>query len=129
MSEAKAAFAGRTIGSLKNNFYRYMEDWGYKYIPKIPQFIATMSSRNNRSIDMKPNHVRNSDFVSIIYSKPLREYKNSKFGIGDRVHISKYDLPFRKYLNHNLHKKFLKLLPLLLRNLHHIQSNTNKKKF
>ena len=96
MSETKAAFAERTIRSLKNILYRYMEDYGYKYIHKLPQFIATMNSRNNRSIDMKPNRVKNSDFMSILYSKPLREYKMPKFGIGDRVRISKYDLPFRK---------------------------------
>ena len=34
--------------------------------------------------------------MSIPYSKPLREYKKPKFGIGDKVRISKYDLPFRK---------------------------------
>ena len=53
-----------------------MEDYGYKYIHKLPQFIATMNSRNNRSIDMKPNHVKNSDFISKLYSKPLKEYKS-----------------------------------------------------
>ena len=96
MSETKAAFAERTIRSHKNISYRYMEDYGYKYIHKLPQFTATMNSRNNRSIDMKPNHVKNFDFMSILYSKPLREYKKPKFEIGDRVRISKYDLPFRK---------------------------------
>ena len=45
---------------------------------------------------MKANHVKNFDFMSILYSKPLREYKKPKFGIGDRVCISRYDLPFRK---------------------------------
>ena len=73
-----------------------MEDYGDKYVHKLPQFIATMNSRNNRSIDMEPNHVKNSDFMSILYSKLLREYKKSKFGNGDRVRISKYDLLFRK---------------------------------
>ena len=73
MSETKAVFAERTIRSLKNILYRYMEDYGYKYIHKLPQFIATVNSRNNRIIDMKPNHVQNSDFMSILYSKPLRE--------------------------------------------------------
>ena len=43
-----------------------------------------------------PKNVRNSDFLSILYSKQEREYKNPKFKIGDRVRISKYDLPFRK---------------------------------
>ena len=97
MSETKAAFTERTIRSLKNIMYRYIEDYGYNYIYKLPQFIATMNCRNLRSIDMKPNHVQNSDFMSILYSKPLREYKKPKSGIGDRILISKYDLPFRKF--------------------------------
>ena len=96
MSETKTAFAERTIRSLKNTLYRYMEDYGYKYFHKFPQFFATMKSRNNRSIDMKPNHVKNSDFMSILYSKPHREYKKTKSRIGNRVRISKYDLPFKK---------------------------------
>ena len=73
-----------------------MEDCGYKYIHKLPQFIATMNSRNNRSINMKPNHIKTSDCMSILYSKPLRDYRKPKFGIEDRVRISKYDLLFRK---------------------------------
>ena len=85
MSVTKAAFAERTIRSLKNILYRNMEDYGYKSIHKLPQFIGTMNSRNNRSIDMKPNHVKNSSFMSILYSKPLREYKKPKFAVGDRV--------------------------------------------
>ena len=44
MSETKAAFAERTIRSLKNNLYRYMEVFGYKYIHKLPQFITTLNS-------------------------------------------------------------------------------------
>ena len=96
MSETKAAFAERTIRSLKNILYRYMEDFGYKYIHKLPQFITTLKSRRNSSIDMRPNTVKNCDFMSILYSKPLREFKKPTFKIGHRVQISKYDLPFRK---------------------------------
>ena len=96
MSETKAAFAERTIRSLKNILYRYMEDFGYKYIHKLPQFITTLNSRRNISIDMRPNTVNNCDFMSILYSKPLREFKKPIFKVGDRVRISKYDLPFRK---------------------------------
>ena len=73
-----------------------MEDFGYKYIHKLPQFLTTLNSRRNNSIDMRPNTVNNCDFMSIPYSKPLREYKKPTFKIGDRVRISKYDLPFRK---------------------------------
>ena len=96
MSETTAAFAERTIRSLKNILYHYMEDFGYKYIHKLPHFITTLNSRRNISIDMEPNTVKNCDFMSILYSKPLREFKKPKFKIGDRVRISKYDLPFYK---------------------------------
>ena len=96
MSETKTAFAERTIRSLKNIFYRYMEEYGYKYIHKLPQFIFTLDSRKNSSIDMRPNTVKNCDFMSILYSKPLREYKKPTFKISDRVRSSKYELPFRK---------------------------------
>ena len=45
---------------------------------------------------MSPNTVKNCDFMSILYSEPLREFKKPAIKIGDRVRISKYDLPFRK---------------------------------
>ena len=73
-----------------------MEDYGYKYIHKLPEFITILKSRRNSSIDMRPNTVKNYDFMSIFYIKPLREYKKPTFKIGDRVRISKYDSPFCK---------------------------------
>ena len=96
MSETKAAFAERTVRSLKNILYHYMEDFGYKLIHKLSQFITTLNSRRNSSIDMRPNTVKNCDFMSIPYSKLLRKFKKPTFKIGDRVRISKYNLPFRK---------------------------------
>ena len=80
----------------KNTLFRYIEDYGYKYNHDLPEFIATMNSRNNRSIDVKPNHVKISNLMSILYSKPLREYEKPKNGIRDRDRICKYDTPFRK---------------------------------
>ena len=73
MSETRAAFDERTIRSLKNILYRYMEDFGYKYIHKLSQLNSTLNSRRNSSIDMRPNTVQNCDFTSILYSKILRE--------------------------------------------------------
>ena len=96
MSETKAAFAERTIRSLKNILYRYLEDNGYKYIHKLNQFVTSLKSRRNCSIDLIPKNIKNSDFLSILYSKPLRKFRKPKFNVGDRVRISKYDLPFRK---------------------------------
>ena len=48
MSDTKAAFAERTIRSLKNILYRYMEDFGYKYIHKLPQFKHKLPQQRNR---------------------------------------------------------------------------------
>ena len=86
-SETKAAFAERTIRSLKNILYPYMEDFGYKYIHKLPQFITSLNSRRNSSIDMRPNTVKNYDFMSNLYSKLVREFKKPTFKIGDRVRM------------------------------------------
>ena len=96
MSETKAAFAGSTIRFLKKIFYRYMEDNGYKYIHKLTQFVTTLNSRRKCSIDLIPKNVKNSNVLSILYSKPLREFRKTKFKNTDRVHTSKFDLPFRK---------------------------------
>ena len=112
MSETKAAFAERTLRSLKIILYRYLEDYGYKYVRKLLQFIATMDSRNNRSIDVKPKHVQNSDFVSILYSKGLREYKKPKFGIGDRIRISQYGLPLKKSCEPQLTQKLFEIVAI-----------------
>ena len=96
MSETKAAFAERTIQSLKNIPYRYMEDNGYNYIHILTQFVTTLSSRRNCSIDLIPKNLKNSDFLSILYSKLLSEFRKPQFKLRDRVRISKHDLPFRK---------------------------------
>ena len=57
MRKTKAAFAERKIRSSKSTLYRYMEDFGNKYIHKLSQFIVTLNSRRNSSIDMRPNTV------------------------------------------------------------------------
>ena len=77
--ESKAAFAERTIRSLKNKLYRNMEDNGDNYIHKLTRFVATLNFRRNCSIDLIPKNVKNSDFLSILYSEPLRELRKPKF--------------------------------------------------
>ena len=123
MSETKAKFAERTIRSLKNILYRYMEDNGYRYIHKIAQFVTTLNSRRNCSIDLIPNNVMNSDFLSILYIKPLREFKKPKFKVGDRVRVSKYDLPFRKGYKPEFTKEVFKIIANSSKKL---QTNTIK---
>ena len=73
-----------------------MKGYGYKYIHRLPQFITTVNSRRNGSMDTRPNTLKNCDLISILHRKPLREYKEPTVKIGDRVRISKYDLLFHK---------------------------------
>ena len=96
MSETKAAFAERAIQLLKHIIYRYIEDHGEKFINKLPQFGSILNCRINRSIGKSPRDVNNTDFISILYNKPLTRYKKLKFKVGNRVRISKNDIPFRK---------------------------------
>ena len=79
MSETKAAFVERTVRSLKNIIYRYLEDNGYKYIHKLTHFVTTLNCERNCSMDLIPKNVKNSDLLSIRYSKPQREFRKPKF--------------------------------------------------
>ena len=109
MSETTAAFAERSIRSLENVFYHYMEDYGYNYIHRLPQSITTLNSRRNGSIDMRPKNVKNCDFMSLHTSKSL-QYKEPTFQLGDRVRISKYDLPFCKSYKPQFTREFFQIV-------------------
>ena len=126
MSETKAAFAERTIRSLKNILYRYMEDFGYKYIHKLPQFITTLNSRRNRSIDMRPNTVKNCDFMSILYSKLYENSRNLYSKLVTECESQSMIYLFAKVTSRSLHEKFLQLLELQQENHQHTQSRRSK---
>ena len=70
-SETKAAIAERAIRSLKNINYCYMEENGDKYVHKMDSFVNTMNTRVNRPIGKSPKNVKNSDFLSIFFTKTL----------------------------------------------------------
>ena len=57
MSETKAAFAERTIQSLKTILYRYMEVNGYRYIHILTQFVTTLNSGRKCSKDLIQKYV------------------------------------------------------------------------
>ena len=121
MSETKASILERTIRSLKSILYRYIEDNGYKYIQKLTQFVTTLNSRRNCSIDLITKRVKNSDFLSIPYSKPLREFRKPMSKFGDKIRFSKYDLPVKKGYKPQFTKTFSKLLQFVPENLQHTQ--------
>ena len=95
---------------LSNSQTIILEDYGYKYIQKLPQFSTTLNSRRNSSIDMRPNTVQNCDFMYILYSELLREYKKHTFNIL----VIDCESPsmtcfFAKLTGHSLHEKNLKM--------------------
>ena len=53
------------------------------------QFVTTVTSRRNCSVDLIPKNVKTSDFLSILRSRPLREIRKPKSKIGNRNRISK----------------------------------------
>ena len=76
MNETIAAFAERTIRSLKNLFYRYMKEHGYTYIHKLCQFVTALNSRNNCSINLIPTNIKNSDicpFCTASYCENIKK--------------------------------------------------------
>ena len=109
MSETKAAFAERTTQSMKNILYRYMEDYGYKYIHKLPQVVGTLNSRRNSSIDMRPNTVKICDFMYILYSKFYENSRNLHSKLVTECESQSMTCLFAKVTSHSLHEKFLKL--------------------
>ena len=58
--------------------------------------LLTLTSRTNRTAGVKPNKANNFEFMSVFYGQPLTEFKQPKYKIGEKVRISKIDLPFRK---------------------------------
>ena len=55
-------------------------------------------------------NVTTSDFVSILYSKSLRENRKPKFKIGDEVRMSGYDWSFRKRYRSQFMQKFFEIV-------------------
>ena len=89
-----------------------MVDNGYKYIHKLTQFVTTLKSTRKSTKGLIPNSVKNSNVLSILSSKPLREFRKRKFKVGDRFWISKYDLQFRKVYKPQFTKKVSEILAI-----------------
>ena len=77
---------------------------------------------------MKPNHVKNSDCMSILYSKPLRENKKPKFGIWDRVRISAYHLPFRKSYKPKYRQEIFEIIAIATKKTSYIHIKDEQEK-
>ena len=106
MNEAMTAFAEQTKRSLKNKLYHYLEEYGYQYIKKMFHFVTTLNSRKNRSIYLIPKNVKNSDFLSVLYSKLLREHKKPGLKLETVFASQSTTNPSGRVINHSLHRSF-----------------------
>ena len=52
--------------------------------------------QKNCSIDLTPNKFKNSDFLSVLYSKPLRKFIETKFKLEDKIGLSIHDFSSRE---------------------------------
>ena len=75
MIEIKAAIAESTIRTLENILYRYMEDYGYKYIHNLSKSFTTLTSKRNCSIDLISKNIKNSGFVHSVQQAATRVQK------------------------------------------------------
>ena len=126
MSENKAAFAERTIRSLKNILYPYMEDNGDKYIHKLTQFVTTLNSRRNCSIDLIPKNVKNCDFCPFSTANHYENLGNPSLKLEIEFASRSMTYLLGKAISHSLRKKFSKLLQFLPKNLQPTQLRMNK---
>ena len=106
ISETNAALAERTIRSLEIILYRYMEDNGKKYFHKLTEFVTTLKSRRNCSIDLIPTTAKNSDIFYILYSKPLREFRKPSLKMETEFAFRSFTYPSGRVINHSLHNMF-----------------------
>ena len=64
---------------------------------------------------MRPNTVKNCDFMSILYSKPLQEYKKPVLKTGGTLRIAKFDLLFRKCYKPQFTRKVFEIAAIATR--------------
>ena len=121
MSETKAAFAERTRRSQKNILYRYMEDNGSTYMHKLTQFLTTLNSRRNCSLDLLPNNVMISDFFPFCTAKHYENLENHSLKLETEFANQCITYPSGRVMSHSLQKRFSKMFQFLPKILQDIQ--------
>ena len=118
MSETKAAFAERTRRSLINVLYRNMEDFGYRYIHKLPRscyYLKLYQYRKELRLYIFPFTLNLYENTRNLHSKRETECESQSMAY-----------LFAKVTSPNIHEKFLKLWQLQQKNHQHTQSRMSK---
>ena len=126
-SETKAAVAERSMKSLRNIIYRYMEENGDKYMRKMDSFLKTMNTRVNRSTGKTPKNVTNKDFLSTFFTETqLTNISDHALKLVKMFEYQKKIFHSEKVINLSSQMKTSKLLKLLLLNHQPITFAENK---
>ena len=89
----KSVVAERFIRTLKNKLYKYMTNTGKNvYYDVLDDIVNKYNNTKHSTIKMKPKDVKNNKRVYI----DEHNEKDSRFKLGDRVRISKFENIFAK---------------------------------
>ena len=127
MKKTKSAFADDTIRSMKIFLYRYMEDYGYNYIIKLPQFVINLTSRNNCLIELKPKTDEKFWLFDLSVKQTSKEVLEKKDLKIDIEFASQSTIDHCQSLSsNNLREKVLKPFHMLPENLQNKQQRLNR---
>ena len=113
-SETKSCFAERNIRSLKALIHKYLEEkWTWIYLPKLQDFVKTINTRVNRTINLAPYQVTKAHEPYLIeLATNARRYRTPKYKVGDFVRIRKEKLVFNKGYTQNFSDEIFRIKSL-----------------
>jgi hypothetical protein len=100
--EIKASHVERLQKTIKEKMFRYFTHHGtHKYTDVLDSLIHSYNNSIHSSLGIPPNKVNGSNQEKLWQKqfnpdKPLEQYTQPKFTVGDRVRISKYSTIFSK---------------------------------
>ena len=107
MSETKTAFAEKSFWSLNQIIYRYIADYGEKFVSKLKQFVSNMNcGKNWWSNGNKKKRCEKNDFLSILHLTSFVKNTKSKVEIGVRMRNLKNVISFQTDTSHSLPMKY-----------------------
>ena len=97
-SDTKVAFGKRSIRTLKNLIYRYLEENDtLSCIKELQMFVDIINSRINRNTGLAPEDVVNADFLTVMYKRmKLRKNTKPKIQVGEKVRLALAESKFQK---------------------------------
>ena len=97
--------------------YRYMEDNGYKYNRKLTQFVTTLISRRNCSIDLIPKNVKKSDFCPFCTANQYENLENPSLKLETEFAYRCMIYPSGRVISHSFAREVFEIVAISSRKL------------